>query len=202
MPVTASTTTTEVTEITKTTPQSDGTIIHLPAALLRPFCVDKNVPAEVKDSKTLLNALRYEGQLVRGNTRAERIEWMPLDPNALRNKAYWKEDFDFFKTDPQKPYPWKPITDGWMLNLRDKIKGKYYLLDGKPLAYSKAEIMECLTALAYVWDYDPFLSDFIYDLPKWDGRPRMDTLLTECLELQTTKSQGWTRFSGHVTSCV
>lgn len=74
-------------------PQSDGTIIYIPPVLFRPFGTDKTVPPELKDSKTLLNALWHEGMLVRGNKRAERVEWMHHKHAEDKDRDYWKEDW-------------------------------------------------------------------------------------------------------------
>ena len=120
----------------------------------------KDFPFPAKNKNALKHASEALGITFRYNTRAKKIEW--------RSKLV--------------PGPWRPLNDREAAVLKDRIADNFYVKISQRPGYSRLNFgqekwKDSLNALVYEYEVDPVL-EWLRTLPKWDGVPRIDDILS------------------------
>ena len=120
----------------------------------------KDFPFPAKNKNALKHASEALGITFRYNTRAKKIE--------LKSKHL--------------AGPWRPLNDREAAALKDRIADTFYVkISQRPgysrLNFGKEKWQDSLNALVYEYEVDPVL-EWLRTLPKWDGEPRIDDILS------------------------
>lgn len=101
-----------------------------------------------------------------------------------------------FKDRPVFGGGWSHATDRSMADLRERIASQYWHKartspEAIPLRFSEQGWKNCLNALAFHHEVDPFLLWLDEEVPPWDGERRLEFLLSDLFDANTDDLSRW-----------
>ena len=105
--------------------------------------------------------------------------------NVLASRPEWRCQADERPDDHGHLLGWRQFDDRASAWLREETANRFFTGDNddpKPVRFGRDSWQSCLAALLYEMEQHPFAT-YLESLPPWDGHPRMEHWLDQCLDV-------------------